>query len=364
MKKINMAIVGVGNCASSILQGLIYYKDIKNNDMIPGLMHPIIGEYKISDIDVVAAFDVDKRKVETDLSNAIFSEPNCTKKFCDVPYQNVEVMKGPVIDGVASLMRDYFQVDDNQKELSKEEIISTLKNRDANIIINYLPVGSQKATEFWADIALESSCAFINAIPQFIASNQEWAEKFRQSNIPIIGDDCKSQVGATIVNRALVQLIQDRGGKINNSWQTNLGGNTDFRNMIDITRLESKKISKTESIKSLILDKDKDDVYIYAGPNGVIDCLSDNKISFMRIDFKIFGDIDCSIDIRLNVEDSPNSGGIIIDAVRIAKIALDREIGGPLIPACAYYMKHPPEQMREENARKQLEDFINGDREN
>ncbi len=361
MSNVNITIVGCGNCSSSILQGLEYYKNMSDIDeYIPGLMHPIIGRYRISDIKPVAAFDIDRRKVGKDLSKAIFEQPNCTKKFCDVPILNVEVMKGPVLDGVAGHMTPYFQVDPNQKELSKEEIVSILKERKTDIIISYLPVGSQKATEFWADIALESRCAFINAIPQFIASESEWTEKFRQANLPIIGDDCKSQVGATIVNRALVQMIEDRGGKIVNSWQTNMGGNTDFRNMIDITRLESKKISKTESVKSLIPDKYKDNTYIYAGPNGVIECLSDNKISFMRIDFKIFGNIDCSIDVKLNVEDSPNSGGIIIDAIRVSKICLDKGIGGPIIPACAYYMKHPPEQMRDEDARKQLEEFING----
>lgn len=356
MSNVNITIVGCGNCSNSILQGLEYYKNMSDIDeSIPGLMHPIIGRYRISDIKPVAAFDIDRRKVGKDLSKAIFEQPNCTKKFCDVPILNVEVMKGPVLDGVAGHMTPYFQVDPNQKELSKEEIVSILKERKTDIIISYLPVGSQKATEFWADIALESRCAFINAIPVFIASNPEWAKKFKSTGLPIIGDDVKSQVGSTIVNRALVQMIQDRGGKIDSTWQTNFGGNTDFRNMTDTTRLTSKKISKTESVKSLISDKD---TYVYAGPNGVIDCLNDQKISYIRTDFKIFGNISCSIDIKLNVEDSPNSAGIVVDAIRYAKLALDKGIGGPLIGPSAWMFKHPPVQMRDEDARKQLEEFI------
>lgn len=354
--KINVCIVGCGNCANSLLQGLVYYKSITNkNEPAPGLMHNVLGTYLISDIKVVAGFDVDFRKVGKDISNAIFSQPNNTKKFSDVSFLNVDVIKGPVLDGIADHMHNYFQIDENQKELPKDEIISTLKERNTNIIINYLPVGSQRSTEFWASIALESNCAFINAIPQFIASDLKWAEKFRQANLPIIGDDVKSQLGSTIVNRALIQLIIDRGGKIDDSHQINVGGNTDFANMLDQSRLESKKISKTESVKTLI----PYNVDVYAGPNGYISHLKDNKISHMRIDFRIFGDVPCSIDCKLSVEDSPNSSGCIIDAIRIAKIGLDKEIGGPLIGPSAWLMKHPPIQYSDDVAHRLTEDFIN-----
>lgn len=363
-KNINIALVGIGNCSASLIMGLEYYKNVKSTkERIIGLMHNFIGKYVISDIKPIIGFDVDRRKIGKDISEAIFQIPNNTKKFCDIQYQNCLIMKGPILDGVADHMRPYFQVADNQKELSKEDIISTLKNKNIHIIINYAPVGSQKLTEFWANIALESGCAFLNCIPVFIASNPKWSERFRQTNLPIIGDDIKSQCGSTIVNRSLVQMIQDRGGKIVNSWQSNFGGNTDFLNMSSQDRLESKKISKTESISSLIPDN-HDQPYVYAGPSGYIQCLNDNKISHMKIDFKIFGDIDCSVDIKLSVEDSPNSAGCVIDCIRLAKIALDRKIGGPLIGPSAYYMKHPARQYSDNIAYQMVEEFINGDREN
>ena len=246
---IKVAIIGIGNCANSIIQGIEYYKNVKyDNKHIPGLMNPLLGGYKISDIRITACFDVDTRKVGKDLSKAIFSAPNCTKKFCDVQYQNVVVMKSPVLDGVSDHMRSYFQVDDNQKELSKDEIVSILKETETQMIVSYLPVGSQKATEFWAQIALDSNCGFINCIPVFIASNPTWIKRFEDANIPIIGDDVKSQIGATIVNRVLIQMLIDRGAAIDDSWQINVGGNSDFENMTSQNRLESKKISKTESI--------------------------------------------------------------------------------------------------------------------
>ncbi len=357
MKKIRCCIVGVGNCASSIVQGLSYYENITDNEKtIPGLTHPMLGGYCPSDIQIVACFDIDKRKVGKDLSEAIFAEPNCTKIFCTVPFLNVEVMKTPVLDGMAPHMKNYFQVDETQRELTKDEILIILKETQTQIIISYLPVGSQLATEFWAQMALDSNIGFINCIPVFIASDPIWADKFKQANIPIIGDDAKSQCGSTIVNRSLVQMIQDRGGKIVNSWQTNFGGNTDFLNMTSENRLKSKKISKTQSISSLLPDNNN---YIYAGPNGFIQCLSDNKISYMRIDFKIFGDVDCHLDIKLDVEDSPNSSGVIIDAIRIVKTAIDRGIGGVLIGPSAWIMKHPIKQFDDNTARQMTEDFIN-----
>ncbi len=354
MAKIRVAITGVGNCASSLIQGLEYYKHVKNSgELVPGLMHNSLGGYLISDIKPVAAFDVDRRKVGTDLSEAIFSEPNCTKKFSDVSEFDVEVMKGKVLDGVASHMKDYFKVDEKQKPV---DVASELRSSKADILINYLPVGSDDAVKWYASQALEAGCAFINCIPVFIASDKKWAEKFRKAKLPIIGDDIKSLVGATIVHRALTQMIVDRGAKIDSTYQLNIGGNTDFRNMTDQSRLASKNISKTESVASQI----PYDAYVYAGPNGCIDCLNDNKICHLKIDFKLFGDVPAYIDLKLSVEDSPNSAGVVVDAIRVAKIALDRKIGGVLLPASAYFMKHPPAQMRDSDAREKLEEFIRG----
>ncbi len=353
MAGIRIAITGTGNCASSLVQGLEYYKNVNDSDdLVPGLMHNSLGGYLISDIKPVAAFDVDKRKVGKDLSHALFSEPNCTKKFSDIPELDVEVMKGRVLDGVAPHMKDYFRVDDTQEPV---DVASVLKRSKADILINYLPVGSEEAVKWYASQALEAGCGFINCIPVFIASDTQWAGKFRKAGLPVIGDDIKSLVGATIVHRTLTQMIIDRGAKIDSTYQLNVGGNTDFRNMMDQSRLRSKKISKTESVASQI----PYDAYVYAGPNGCIDSLNDNKICHLRIDFKLFGNVPAYLDLKLSVEDSPNSAGVVVDAVRVAKIALDRKIGGPIIPASAYFMKHPPQQMREEEARNRLEDFIN-----
>ena len=354
MAGIRIAIAGVGNCASSLIQGLDYYKNIKkSDDLVPGLMHNSLGGYLISDIKPVAAFDIDTRKVGADLSKAIFSDPNCTKKFSDVADMDVEVMKGQVLDGVALHMKDYFQVDERQKPA---DVASVLKNSRSDILINYLPVGSEEAVKWYASQALEAGCAFINCIPVFIASNKQWAEKFREARLPVIGDDIKSLVGATIVHRTLTQMIIDRGARIDSTYQLNIGGNTDFRNMTDQSRLKSKKISKTESVASQI----PYDAYVYAGPNGCIDCLNDNKICHLKIDFRLFGDVPAYIDLKLSVEDSPNSAGVVVDAIRVAKIALDRKIGGPVMAASAYFMKHPPQQMREQDSREQLEKFIKG----
>ena len=352
MSGIRIAIAGVGNCASSLIQGLEYYKNIKNSDeLVPGLMHNSLGGYLISDIKPVAAFDIDKRKVGTDLSKAIFSNPNCTKKFSDVPEYDVKVMKGQVLDGVAPHMKEYFRVDNKQKPV---DVASVLRKSKADILINYLPVGSEEAVKWYATQALEAGCGFINCIPVFIASNKQWAEKFKKANLPIIGDDIKSLVGATIVHRTLTQTIVDRGAKIDSTYQLNIGGNTDFRNMTDQSRLKSKKISKTESISSQI----PYEAHVYAGPNGCIDGLDDNKVCHLKIDFKLFGDVPAYIDLKLSVEDSPNSAGVVVDAIRVAKIALDRKIGGPILPASAYFMKHPPQQMRDIEAREKLEEFI------
>lgn len=356
MEKIKVAIIGLGNCASSLIQGLEYYKD-KNEKCAVGLMHWNLGGYLPSDIEVVAAFDVDKRKVGKDISIAIFSEPNCTKRFAEVPFMNVKVLKGPVLDGVSPHMKEYFQIDDKQLENNFDSIVKILKEKKTDILINYTPVGSKEVTMLWTEAALNSGCGLINCIPVFIGSDIIWSNKFKIAKLPIIGDDIKSQVGATIVHRALTKMLIDRGAKIDSTYQINVGGNTDFRNMLDRSRLESKKISKTESIKSLIPDKD---TYIYAGPNGCIDCLNDNKICHIRIDFRIFGNIQCGIDLKLSVEDSPNSAGIVIDAIRCAKLALDRNIGGVLYSPSAYFMKHPPKQYTDDEAYNLLENFIEG----
>jgi myo-inositol-1-phosphate synthase len=352
LSKIKIAIAGLGNCSSSLIQGIQYYKNKNEKDAV-GLMHFDIGGYRPFDIEVVAALDIDKRKVGKYVSDAIFELPNCTKIFCDnIPEIGVKVMKGPVLDGVAPHMIDYFQVDENQQSVDVTEV---LKESNAEILINYLPVGSQRATEYYAQCAIDAECGFINCIPVFVASTDMWAEKFRKANLPIIGDDVKSQVGSTITNRYLIQMLIDRGAKIDSIYQTNIGGNTDFRNMTDPSRLTSKKISKTESISSLI----PYDIPIFAGPNGCIDNLKDNKISYMRIDFRIFGDIQCCVDLKLSVEDSPNSGGIIIDAIRMTKIALDKGIGGVLTGPSAWSMKHPLVQYPDNISRQMTEDFIN-----
>lgn len=352
MSEVRIAIAGVGNCASSLIQGLSYYRDVDEEDgLVPGLMHNVIAGYRVRDIKPVAAFDVDVRKVGKDLSQAIFQEPNCTKKFCDVDPLDVEVMKAPPLDGVAPHMEERFKVDSSQPPVDVAEVLKEVR---ADVLINYLPVGSEQGARWYAERALEAGCAFVNCIPVFIASDPAWAERFAQRGLPIIGDDIKSMVGATIVHRVLTQMIVDRGANIRSTYQLNVGGNTDFLNMVDSSRLSSKRTSKTESIACVI----PYDAYVYAGPNGYVGCLNDNKICYLHIDFDLFGDVPASIDLKLSVEDSPNSAGVVIDAVRIAKLALDKGVGGALKSASAYFMKHPPVQMREPDARADLERFI------
>lgn len=364
-KSIKIAIVGIGNCASSLIQGIFYYKDVKNEkEFIPGLMHPILGGYKISDIKVVAAFDVDKRKMGKDVSEAIFALPNNTKVFCKkITKTGVKVKMGPVLDGIASHMKDYPA--EKVFVAAKEKAVNVareLKKSGAEILINYLPVGSQKATEFYANAALKSGVAFINCIPVFIASNEKWAKKFEKKNLPCIGDDIKSQIGATIIHRALSHLFSQRGVVIEKSYQLNFGGNTDFLNMLARKRLISKKISKTESVESQLSKRlSYDDLHI--GPSDWIPWLKDNKICFIRIEGRKFGNVPVELELRLSVEDSPNSAGCVIDAIRIAKLALDRKIGGPLLSASACFMKSPPVQFSDEKAWEIVEEFIQGIRE-
>ncbi len=359
-KEIRVAIIGVGNCASSLVQGIQYYKNVNGNSpLVPGLMHNVLGNYKISDIKFVAAIDVDKKKVGKDLGTAIFSKPNCTKKFSDVPKQNVEVNKGPVLDGIAETTREKFEVDERQKPVDVSQI---LKESKAEIAINYLPVGSEEAVRYYAKCCLDANVAFINAMPVFIASNQEWAKKFEDKNLPVIGDDIKSQVGATIVHRTLAKLFSDRGVKIENTYQLNVGGNTDFLNMLERQRLKSKKISKTESVQSQMPTRLPDE-NIHIGPSDYVPWLNDKKLAFIRLEGKKFGDVPISIECRLDVEDSPNSAGVMVDAIRCCKLALDRKISGALISPSSYFMKHPPQQFADTVARQMVEEFITGERE-
>ncbi len=327
-------------------------------------MHWDLGGYLPCDIEVVAAFDIDKRKVGKDVSEAIFELPNCTAVFCkDVPKAGVRVKMGKILDGFSDHMKNYddkytFVISDEQ-EASEEDVINTLKESGAEILINYLPVGSEEATKFYADCALKSGMAFINNMPVFIASNPEWAEKFKDKGLPIIGDDIKAQVGATITHRVLADLFNKRGAKIERTYQLNTGGNTDFLNMLNSNRLVSKKLSKTEAVQSVLKEK-LDDYNIHIGPSDYVPWQKDNKICFIRIEGKLFGDVPMNLELRLSVEDSPNSGGVSIDAIRFCKLALERGQGGILYGPSAFLMKHPPKQFTDDEAYSLVEEFITG----
>ena len=365
MGQIRIAVVGLGNCASSLLQGIEYYRDKTQKDLV-GLMHWNIGGYKPSDIEVVAAFDIDRRKVGKDISEAIFALPNCTKVFCpDLPPCGRVVRMGRVLDGVAAHMKNYDDrytfVPSDQKEATKEDIVGELKKSGAEILINYLPVGSEEAARFYAECALDARVGFINCIPVFIASDPEWARRFSRKNLPIIGDDVKSQMGATVIHRVMTHLFQNRGVKIDKTYQLNIGGNTDFLNMLDRTRLLSKKESKTEAVQSQT-KKRIDSENIHIGPSDWVPFQKDNKVCFLRMEGKIFGDVPMNVEMRISVEDSPNSGGVIIDAIRCCKLALERGKGGLLYSPSAYFMKHPPRQFIDEEAFRMTEEFIQGKR--
>ena len=355
-KKIKVAIVGVGNCASSLVQGLTYYKNAKNNQKIVGLMHTVLGGYRISDIEIVVAFDVNKTKVGKDLSVAILAKPNNTVVFSKTKKTGVIVKNAKLLDGIGEYLKDVIEISKDKLE----DPVSILKKSGAEILVNYLPVGSQKATEYWADICLKTDIAMINCIQVFIASDKTWADRFTKAGIPIIGDDIKSQVGATITHRTLVNLFMDRGMPIDKTYQLNVGGNTDFQNMLERKRLTSKKISKTRSVTSQIelreMDINKDDVHI--GPSDFVPWLKDNKVAFIRIESRHFGDVPMHIEVRLSVEDSPNSAGVVIDAIRCCKLALNHKLGGPLIEPSAYFKKSPPIQFTDTEARKNIEEFI------
>lgn len=363
MKSIKVAVVGVGNCASALIQGINYYRE---NDYGPesGLMHPTIGGYRPFDIEIAAAFDIDQRKVGKDISIAIFSEPNCTKIFYpDVRNADVIVKMGQIGDGLSEHMKNYpadqtFMPAD-VPELTKSEIVAVLNESRAEILLNYLPVGSEEATKFYAECALEAGVGLINNVPVFIASDPIWAARFEEKKLPIIGDDIKSQFGATILHRALADLFKKRGVKLTRTYQLNTGGNTDFLNMLDRGRLLMKKESKTESLQSVMAKRLSPD-NIHVGPSDYVPWLKDNKVAFIRIEGSIFGNVPIDLEIRLSVEDSPNSAGVVIDAIRCCKLAMCRGIGGPVYSISSYFMKHPPTQFPDNEAFLLTEDFILG----
>ncbi len=361
---IKIAIVGIGNCASSLIQGIHYYRG-KNAEDVIGLMHWEIEGYKPGDIEVVAAYDVDKRKVGKDVHEAVFAEPNCTKAiYPDLPRSGVTVRMGRILDGVAGHMRNYddkftFVLAD-KPEATKEEVVKVIKESGAEILLNYLPVGSEEATRFYAECALDAGIAFINNIPVFIASDPEWAKRFEEKNIPVIGDDIKSQMGATIVHRVLTDLFKKRGVKLERTYQLNTGGNTDFLNMLSRKRLISKRVSKTEAVQA-VTAKRLNDENIHIGPSDHVAWQKDNKICFIRMEGKLFGDVPMNLELRLSVEDSPNSAGVAIDAIRCTKLALNRGQGGALYAPAAYFCKHPPRQFTDSEAFQMIEQFINGE---
>ena len=355
-KKIKIAILGVGNCASSLIQGLTYYQKATKDEQIVGLMHADLGGYLISDIEVVAAFDVNETKVGKDLSEAISAYPNNTKVFAKVKKTGVVVQNAEPLDGIGEYVSDVVTV-------SKKNIpdpIKILKAANADVLVNYLPVGSQKAVEYWAEICLKAKVAMINCVPVFIASDKSWSKRFTDAGVPIVGDDIKSQVGATIVHRTLTNLFLDRGMPIDKTYQLNVGGNTDFQNMLERKRLKSKKISKTQSVTSQVKLHEKEIAAhdIHVGPSDHVPWLNDNKVAFIRIESRHFGDVPMHVEVRLSVEDSPNSAGVVVDAIRCCKLALDNKIGGPLLEASAYFMKSPPKQFTDAQARANLESFI------
>jgi len=355
-KKVRVAIIGVGNCASSLVQGVHYYQNANENDQIPGLMHVNLGGYHVRDIEFTAAFDVVDTKVGIDLSEAIFAYPNNTYKFTDVPKLNVSVARGMTHDGLGRYLSQIV----NKAHGPTADIVGILKETKTDVVVNYLPVGSEMATKWYVEQVLDAGCAFVNGIPVFIASQDYWIGRFRERGLPIIGDDIKSQVGATILHRVLTSLFVDRGVKLDRTYQLNFGGNTDFLNMLDRDRLESKKISKTNAVTSMLPYKlPEGDVHV--GPSDHVPWLSDRKWCYVRMEGTTFGNVPLNLEAKLEVWDSPNSAGVIIDAVRCAKIALDRGLSGPIIGPSAYFMKTPPKQFKDSIAREMIEAFIQGE---
>lgn len=361
MGKINVALLGVGNCASSLVQGLQYYQDAGEGQDIPGLMHSVLGGYAISDIDVVCGFDIDRRKVGTDVSEAIFAKPNCALQVVDeVAHLDAPVHMAPLLDGVSSLMGE---VADDRRFLPADQEpvdpVAALRDHDVDVLINFLPVGSQKATETWMEACLEVDVAPVNCIPVFIASDPKWSERFQQAGVPILGDDIKSQVGATIVHRVLSNLFENRGAKVGQTYQLNVGGNTDFLTLQDESRLETKRTSKTEAVQSQ-LAKRLADADIRIGPSDYVPFLEDNKVAFIRMQGTGFTDAPIEIELRLSVQDSPNSAGVVIDALRCAKLAQDRGMAGPIEAPSSFFFKHPPRQVTDDQAQELVERFIDG----
>ena len=356
MSKVRLAIVGVGNCASSLVQGLEYYKDASPEETVPGLMHVDLGGYHIRDVEVVAAFDVDAKKVGKDVAEAIFTEPNNTIRFAeDVPPTGITVQRGPTLDGLGK----YYRETVTESDQPEVDVAQVLRDVEADVLVCYLPVGSEQAARHYAQAALDSGTAFVNCLPVFIASTQEWARKFVDAGLPIVGDDIKSQVGATITHRVLTKLFEDRGVKLARTYQLNFGGNMDFMNMLERERLASKKLSKTQSVQSQMRKElDRHDIHI--GPSDYVPWLEDRKWAQIRLEGQSFGDVPLTIEMKLEVWDSPNSAGIVIDAIRCAKLALDRGVAGPLIGPSAYFMKSPPVQFSDEAAREMVEEFILG----
>jgi myo-inositol-1-phosphate synthase len=355
MSKVRIAIVGVGNCASSLVQGLEYYEEASPDDRVPGLMHVELGGYHVRDVEVVAAFDVDAAKVGKDVAEAIFTAPNNTITFSDVPPTGVIVQKGRTLDGLGTYYRQVV----TESDAPEVDVVQVLKDTSADVLVCYLPVGSEQAARHYAQCALDAGVAFVNALPVFIASDLAWAKKFRDAGVPIVGDDIKSQVGATITHRVLAKLFEDRGVELDRTYQLNFGGNMDFMNMLERERLVSKKISKTQSVQSQLEEPlAKDNIHI--GPSDHVPWLEDRKWAMIRLEGRNFGDIPLTIEMKLEVWDSPNSAGVIIDAVRCAKLALDRGIGGPLIGPSSYFMKSPPVQFTDEEAHQMVEAFIVG----
>jgi myo-inositol-1-phosphate synthase len=352
-RKIRVGIVGAGNCASALVQGVHFYRNASHQDDIPGLMHLKVGDYHVSDVEFTCAFDVDALKVGADLSKALFAEPNNTIKFADVPELDVVVSRGPTLDGLGHYYREKI----TESPAPPVDVVKVLKETGTEILVNYLPVGSEKAGRFYAECALEAGVGFVNCMPVFIASQPAWAQRFAERGIPIIGDDIKSQVGATIIHRVLAKLFEDRGVKLDHTYQLNFGGNMDFMNMLERERLVSKKKSKTQSVQSqLTRELGPDDVHI--GPSDHVPWLHDRKWAHIRLEGREFGDVPISVDLKLEVWDSPNSAGIVIDAIRCVKLALDAGIGGPLLGPSAYFMKSPPVQYSDDVARQMVEEFI------
>ncbi|MDH3731712.1 MAG: inositol-3-phosphate synthase [Acidimicrobiia bacterium] len=356
MSRVKVAMAGVGNCANSLIQGVNYYADADPSDNVPGLMHVVAGGYHIRDVEFVAAFDVDAEKVGQDLAKAMWASRNDTIRFADVPDLGIEVQRGPTLDGLGT----YYRQKVEESAAQPVDVAAVLRETEADVLVSYLPVGSEDAARYYAEAALEAGVAFINCMPAFIASTPEWARRFRDKGVPIIGDDIKSQVGATIIHRTLARLFEDRGVDIEHTYQLNFGGNMDFHNMLERERLVSKKISKTQSVTSQ-LDTPMAAEDIHIGPSDHVPWLTDRKWAYIRVEGKAFGDVPLNVELKLEVWDSPNSAGVVIDAVRCAKLALDAGVGGPLLAPSSYFMKSPPVQYTDPQAHELVERFIAGD---